>query len=135
MSRDAAGSALCPSAPAAAGASLIGVVDAKGRVVHLITPLVVDENFVEVARRNGTPERRFRFSAPCQEGRCSHWAGQQCGLIGKLHGAAAEIGLSNDEAPLPPCTIRSQCRWWQQRGRQACGVCSVVVTDQRLPAS
>lgn len=135
MSPEAAGDPLCPSAPAEPGASLFGVVDAKGRVVHLITPLAVDDNFVEAARRTGAPERRFRFSSPCQEGRCGHWAGHQCGLIGQLHSAATDMGLATDEERLPPCAIRAQCRWWLQRGRQACGVCSVVVTDQRMPTA
>jgi hypothetical protein len=30
---------------------------------------------------------------------------------------------------LPTCTIRQTCRWFGQRGRDACVVCPLVVTD------
>jgi hypothetical protein len=124
--------ALCPSATAAPGALLIGVVDEKGRVSNVVTPLTIDEAFVEVATLHGPLGKRFRFSAPCQEGRCGHWQASRCTLIGKLHSAAVDAGeAKNSGAGLIPCAIRSQCRWWQQRGREACSVCPVVVTDQQ----
>ncbi len=134
MNGKAAGPVLCPSAPAAPGAALVGVVEAGGRVVNLITPLRVEAGFVESAVAAGLPlERRFRFAAPCQQGRCGHWAGHECGLIGPLRQAASDLGQGAAQA-LPPCAIRAQCRWWQQSGRDACAVCSLVVTDQRSPA-
>lgn len=134
MSREAAGPPLCPSAPAAPGAKLIGVVEADGRVVNLITPLTVDANFVASAGHGGgSVGKRFRFSSPCQESRCGHWAGHECGLIGQLREAAIQLDPGVDPRPLPPCAIRAQCRWWQQRGREACAVCAMVVTDQRQP--
>ncbi|OUM00327.1 hypothetical protein [Variovorax sp. JS1663] len=132
--KDVSGEALCPSAPAAPGAALIGVVGADARVVRLITPLTIDASFVAAAHRDGAaPERRFRFASPCQEGRCAHWAGEQCGLIGQLQHAAAGMVEQEEEGTgsLPPCPIRARCRWWQQRGRDACAVCALVVTDQR----
>jgi hypothetical protein len=133
MSSERAGPPLCPSAPAAPGASLIALVGADARVVHLVTPLTIDADFIASAEQAGSLGKRFRFSSPCQEARCGHWAGHECGLIGRLHQAATETGHADEAAPLPPCTIRGQCRWWAQRGRQACSVCTVVVTDPGLP--
>ena len=124
--------ALCPSAPAAPGALLIGVVDQNGRVANLITPLRVDEAFVESSTPHGPLGKRFRFSSPCQEARCGHWKSERCGLIGQLHEAAVSVGEASRDSGLIPCAIRAQCRWWQQRGREACAVCPLVVTDQRV---
>ena len=130
MTDKVVGPTLCPSAPAAPGAALIGVVDANGRVANVTTPLVVDAAFIEAARANGgPPEERFRFSSPCQQGRCGHWTGQECGLIGRLHRAVAEAGSVESDQPLPRCSIRAACRWWLQRGREACAICPLIVTD------
>ncbi len=116
--------ALCPSAPAAPGAELVGVIEPGGRVVNLPTPLAIDENFVESARGAAPLEARFRFSSACAEGRCGYWAGTQCGLIDRLTQSIAAEAAEG----LPACAIRSRCRWWQQRGRDACAICSYVVT-------
>ncbi len=86
--------ALCPSAPATPGALLIGVVEETRRVANLATPIPVDDGFVEAARAHGSPERRFRFSIPCVEGRCGHWTGSACGLIGISRGQAVAAGLA-----------------------------------------
>jgi hypothetical protein len=32
-------------------------------------------------------------------------------------------------AELPRCAIRSSCRWFAQRGAEACAVCPLVVAD------
>ena len=128
----------CPSAPATEGALLIGIVETDGRVVNLGTPLPIDEAFIETARANGPPEERFRFSSPCQKNRCCHWKGHECGLIGELYSSAREKSLVDVEdftQGLPRCAIRAECRWWAQRGRDACAVCPVVVTDTRWLAS
>lgn len=119
---------LCPSTPAKPGVQLIGVVDARGRVANVLTPLTIDAAFIELAQAHGPLGQRFRFSAPCAEGRCSHWGEGQCGLVGRLDDAAAAAGPSAASA-LPPCAIRSSCRWWAQRGRAACAVCPIVLTE------
>ena len=116
---------LCPSAPAGQGAQLIGVVDANGRVANLGAPLTINQDFVEKSQASGPVERRFRFASPCAERRCGYWTGQECGLIGKLDGA---INKKDTGQPLSRCAIRANCRWWQQRGRDACAICSFVVT-------
>ena len=131
MSDDAENLTRCPSAPATDGALLIGVVTADGRVANLGTPLTVDAAFIETAKAHGAPEQRFRFSSPCQKERCVHWAKQECRLIGELHTAASEAGEDLAATALPRCAIRAQCRWWRQRGRDACAVCPLVVTDTK----
>jgi hypothetical protein len=122
---------LCPSAPAGEGASLIGVLAADGRVVNIGTPLPVDRAFLEAAQAHGPPESRYRFSSPCQKERCGHWTGHQCKLIGELFNTAIEAGVELSTTALPRCAIRAQCRWWRQRGRDACAVCPLVVTDTK----
>jgi hypothetical protein len=124
-------STLCPSAPATEGASLIGVVAADGRVVNVATPLPIGGAFIEAARAHGPPEARFRFSSPCHKGRCRHWTGHECKLIGDVYNSAVEAGVELTRPGLPRCSIRAQCRWWRQRGRDACAVCPLVVTDTR----
>ena len=122
----------CPSAPAASGTLLIGIVEADGRVANLGTPLPVDEAFIAAARTHGPPEERFRFSSSCQKEKCGHWQGDECGLIGELFESAREktlVAENNATQALPRCAIRAECRWWSQRGRDACAVCPVVVTD------
>jgi len=131
VSDDADNSTRCPSAPATDGAFLIGVVTAEGRVANLGTPLTVDMAFIETAKAHGALEQRFRFSSPCQKERCVHWKKHECGLIGELHTAASEAGESLSVSALPRCAIRAECRWWRQRGRDACAVCPLVVTDTR----
>jgi hypothetical protein len=126
---------LCPSAPAAPGSLLIGVVEATGLVANITTPLTVDASFIAGAKLHGPPEQRFRFASPCQQQRCGHWTGHECGLIGQLYDVAAEQGEELAAHDLPRCGIRASCRWWHQRGRDACAVCPLVVTDTRsMPA-
>ncbi|KAB2854116.1 MAG: hypothetical protein F9K43_30195, partial [Bauldia sp.] len=55
----------CPSAACEPGAILLGLVDAGDRVGYLSPPLRIDEEFVSRARRGRSPEKRFRFAAPC----------------------------------------------------------------------
>lgn len=119
----------CPSAPATAGATVIGAVGQDGRVAHFATTLVADEYFLAAAHAQGAPEQRFRFSSSCAESRCVQWNGEECGLIGRIVGLMKDAG-----APIKPdrghaCAIRAHCRWRLQRGDEACGVCSFVVTD------
>jgi hypothetical protein len=122
---------LCPSAPATPEAMLIGLVVESGRVANLATPLTIDSAFIDAAQSQGPPEQRFRFASPCQERRCGHWTGHECGLIGQLYNFAIEEGEELADGALPRCGIRAQCRWWHQRGRDACAVCPLVVTDTR----
>jgi hypothetical protein len=39
----------------------------------------------------------------------------------------AVVVLEPDALVLPRCSIRRQCRWFQERGRDACAVCPLIV--------
>jgi hypothetical protein len=119
----------CPSAPAQPGATLLGMVGADGRVHHLRTALVVDEDFIARARRQGPPEARMRFAHTCVEGKCQQWTGHSCGVAEMVLQHLAVIGHPDAGTGLPACTIRATCRWYDQSGTDACRACSFVVTD------
>ena len=121
------GPALCPSAKCEPGASLLGIVQADGKVGYLGEPLTIGEEFVERAHAGRTPERRFRFADTCVEGRCRQWTGSRCGVIDKV---LKELEAAEAE-PLPRCGIRPHCRWFRQSGAAACAACPLVITDTR----
>ena len=69
------------------------------------TFVVVDEAFVEEARRGRSPERRFRFAGACVEEACAQWEDGRCGVI--------DLVLDAQPAPLqvgglrlPRCAVR-----------------------------
>lgn len=127
----AASSRSCPSAPAGdPEARLIGVVADDGRVGYVRPALRVPPQFVELVRRPADAAR-FRFAAPCVEGRCANWTGSRCGVIDAL--AAAEPGVPAGDQRLPRCAIRPTCVWFSQRGARACVICPTVHSDDLLP--
>ena len=120
---------LCPSAPATPGALLIGRFGPDGELGMLRQRLAIDADFLEAARRGGRiPEQTFRFSSPCLKGGCGQWAGGGCGIARGL--AALPSPNSLEEASLPACAIRDQCRWFAQEGAAVCGICPQVATSQ-----
>ncbi|CCV14212.1 hypothetical protein [Mesorhizobium sp. STM 4661] len=119
----------CPSARAEPGALLIGVVGADGIVQPIPTRLEIDAEFVEQASKAGAPEARFRFAGRCVEGKCKQWTGNSCGVIEKVLTGMTEQMVAPAEN-LPRCVIRGTCRWYSQRGADACRACVYVVTDQ-----
>jgi hypothetical protein len=116
---------LCPSARCEDGAILLGIVAEDGRVAYITPELRIDADFVARASQGRTPERRFRFAQPCATHGCGHWTGQRCGLVETL------VESRPDERPdgLPHCAIRRDCRWFAQQGRDACGVCPLVLHE------
>jgi hypothetical protein len=124
---------ICPSGRCEPGSQLIGIVGADGRLGYVTPPLEIDANFVVVAQRGRAPGSRFRFAEPCLGQHCQHWADSQCGLIESICADASNQLALPGELELPRCGIRSQCRWFSQRGRAACEVCPLVVRVPRLP--
>ncbi|HEV2504223.1 MAG TPA: hypothetical protein VGV39_14190 [Mesorhizobium sp.] len=120
----------CPSAPAEAGALLIGVVGSDGIVQPIPTRLEIDSDFIARASKAGAPEARFRFAGRCVEGKCRQWTGNSCGVIEKVLAGMTDQAI-DPAAGLPRCSIRGSCRWYAQRGGDACRACIYVVTDQR----
>ena len=120
---------LCPSSNCLEGAILVGIVMPDGRVAYASDRIVVNEDFVQAAREGRSPEKRFRFSTPCLKGGCAQWAGERCGVIDRVLAEGAGDSASPE---LPACSIRPQCRWFQQSGAAACAACPEVVTDGRV---
>lgn len=116
---------LCPSAPAAVNALVIGVVTADGSVGYVRDLLPVTPQFLRVAGTGSPPERHFRFSSPCQECACAQWAGDSCSLPQRL---AELVPSENAATGLPRCAIRARCRWFHQSGADACHICPLITT-------
>ena len=73
--------AMCPSSRCEPGAVLLGVIVGPGTLAYASDRLVVDEEFVQIARAGRSPEKRFRFSARCVQSACRQWTGTRCGVI------------------------------------------------------
>ena len=72
------------------------------------------------------PTEVFRFAGPCAGKACQHFAGEtgQCRLVEKTVRFVPKV-----QEKLPPCTIRVDCKWWRQEGREACFRCPQVASS------
>lgn len=70
------------------------------------------------------PTEMLRIASSCQEKGCLHFDGFDCRLAAKI---VEQLPIVTET--LPPCQIRSSCRWWQQEGKSACLRCPQVVTE------
>ncbi|MBF2065172.1 MAG: nitrogen fixation protein [Calothrix sp. C42_A2020_038] len=119
---------LCPSArPESSDGLVFGVVGGTvtaPRVSYLKQKLPITDELIAKASPV-TPAEIFRTAASCATSNCQHFDGKDCRLamqiVDKLPAVVEE---------LPPCSIRRDCRWWQQEGYQACIRCPQIVTDQ-----
>ena len=121
----------CPSAqPDMAGAEVLGVLQRGGapRLAYLSEALPVSDDVLALAGR-ATPTEVFRFAAPCAERSCQHFDGVDCKLASRI-----VAGLAPVVDALPPCRLRTSCRWFAQEGRPACLRCPQVVTHTRSPS-
>jgi hypothetical protein len=118
---------LCPSSRCESGSILLGIVQNDGHVSFLNKKTMIDEKFVQIAK-NGqrNPEKRFRFSNTCVNSSCKQWSNNKCGVIETI---IKTMNSLKEPSQLPNCSIRSQCRWYQQCGGKACVVCPEVITD------
>lgn len=118
---------LCPSAECRDGAILLGIVQSNGVISFLENEKkVVNEEFIQIAKKGRIPEKRFRFAYPCMKSQCKQWMENKCTVIEKAMQVVNSNYLTNI---LPECSIRSQCRWYEQCGRSACSICPHVITD------
>jgi hypothetical protein len=116
----------CPSGqPDMVDAQVFGVINgtpSEPRVSYLKTEAIVDlsrlPNMAPLL-----PGHVFRISARCEQSRCVHFSGEQCGLAKRI-----VDGLPAVVEHLPACQIRPTCRWYQEQGRSACLRCPQVVT-------
>jgi len=123
---------LCPSAPLEPGVVLVGVVLTNGRVAYADDRLELGAEFVAAASEADSPERMFRFASPCRQSGCQQWTGEQCGVIHRFLEVNPHVEA---EEALPQCSIRPQCRWFNQEGARACALCPYIITDSRPLAS
>lgn len=122
-----ASSKLCPSHRCKPGSQVLGVRQDDGTVAILPQPLPVTEGFIKAVKQHELPpEQRFRFTNKCIEGGCNQWTGGGCGVVERVVNFLDKVQpLSN----LPTCAIRNTCRWFSQRGGDACAICSYVITE------
>jgi hypothetical protein len=119
---------LCPSSPLETQAVLVGVVLSNGRIAYAADRLEVDEGLEDALREAESPERLFRFASPCRQTGCVQWTGERCGVIDRAMNLNPQVAESDE---LPDCSIRSECRWFFQSGREACSICPYIITDSR----
>jgi hypothetical protein len=122
----ACGPLMCPSAqPDMQDSVVLGVFEdtANGkRVAWLEKPQPVTPELLSLTR-DVDPRNIFRFAARCEERKCVHFDGEDCRLATRI----VQI-LPRAVDVLPPCSIRPECRWYQQEGKPACLRCPEVVT-------
>ena len=120
---------LCPSSKMAIDSSLLGIINTDGTVQYIGQPIKVTSQFMELALKGRTPEKRFRFTTECRNCNCAQWKNEQCSVAPRLSELSNEDEIA--KASIPECGIRSQCRWFQQQGTSICRVCQFVITDSR----
>lgn len=120
-------SVLCPSARCKEGSQLLGVRQDDGTVAILPTPLPIDAGFIQtVSASKLKPEQRFRFTNKCVKDGCRQWNGEGCSVADRVIQYLDKVDASSS---LPKCSIRPQCRWFLQRGGDACKMCVFVITE------
>jgi len=116
----------CPSAqPDLPGAVAFGLIEHGGEApttAYFEEPVPVTSELLDMAAPL-RPTEVFRFSAPCQQQRCSHWEGA-CTLVDRIVNLLPVSSLT-----LPPCQIRADCRWFAEQGRDACRRCPQIITQ------
>jgi hypothetical protein len=121
----------CPSAqPGMDGSVVFGVVGGtpeRPLVSYLSEPQPVTPELLDLAGPV-EPMEVFRFAAPCAESACQHFDGSRCRLAQRIVTIVPEAVRR-----LPPCRIRTTCRWWHEQGAAACFRCPVVVTSDHRP--
>ncbi|MGD1713678.1 nitrogen fixation protein [Dapis sp. BLCC M172] len=123
---------LCPSArPESVNGVVFGVVGGtptEPRIDYLKQPLPMTEELIAKASPV-TPGEIFRTATSCIESGCQHFNGKDCSLAMRV---VEKLPVVTED--LPPCSIRRNCRWWQQEGKAACNRCPQVITDDYAPS-
>jgi hypothetical protein len=118
---------LCPSArPESVGGVVFGIVSGTAtapRIAYLKKPLPITDELIAKASPV-TPTEIFRTAASCVELGCQHFDGKDCRLAMRIVDKMPAVAEG-----LPPCSIRGDCRWWQQEGKAACMRCPQIITD------
>ena len=126
---------LCPSAqPNWPEAKVFGVVNGDSdapATAYLKSAEPVSEDLLALTE-GVEPTEVLRIAAPCACSQCDHYseAESRCRLVEKT---VRWVPLVTET--LPVCSIRSECRWWQQEGKEACFRCPQVVTNDFAPSA
>jgi hypothetical protein len=122
---------LCPSAqPEMEGSVVFGIIGGtveQPQVGYLAATQPVTDELLALSQPV-KPTEVFRFAAPCAESACQHFDGLRCKLAVKV---VQMLPVVVDR--LPPCSIRPNCRWWQQEGKAACARCPALITEMYQP--
>ncbi len=114
----------CPSGSANRPESVVlGVRSGEdGGVSYLAEPVPASE-VMGLVPEGIEPRRILRFASHC-ESACANRVGTECGLINRI----AAVPAPPHAAAVPRCHLRTQCKWWQQKGVDACHRCPAVST-------
>ncbi|MDJ0845905.1 nitrogen fixation protein [Crocosphaera sp.] len=119
---------LCPSSnrPDLPNSIVFGIINGtvdKPHVTYLKKPQPVTEELMALAAPV-TPAEVFRTATTCATNKCLHFDGNNCRLAQRV---VDQFPVVEDK--LPACSIRRDCRWFQQEGKAACMRCPQVITD------
>ena len=90
-------------------------------------PIAIGDDFQEKCLSKGfKAEENFRFVGKCAKSSCSHWQENRCSISDRAAKATKEMETNS---PLPVCSIRPNCRWYQQEKSNACKFCKFIVTE------
>lgn len=110
----------CPSYFPSLKAKIIGV-KSTDKVHILPQALSISEEFLKKIENSKIAVTDFRYSGKCMEGKCKQWGNGQCGLVANVLEKMNAI-----DTEIPNCPIRTTCRWYSQKGADACKVCEQV---------
>ena len=116
----------CPSAPAHHEDALVfgvvaGTEDAT-EIAYLQEPVPMTAELR--AMTNGLHAGEvFRTTSRCLESGCREYANGRCTLGDRIVDTLPALS-----GALPPCSIRTSCRWFAEQGPRACQRCPQIVT-------
>ena len=119
-------SKLCPSAqPGMDRCRVLGVVRQEGStpILEYLNRLLPATTEILAMAAPLKPTEVFRLAATCAEHKCPHFDGADCQLATRV----VQILPAIVDA-LPPCIIRTECRWYSQEGGAACKRCPAITT-------
>ena len=119
-------SKLCPSAqPGMDRCRVLGVVRQEGStpILEYLNRLLPATTEILAMAAPLKPTEVFRLAATCAEHKCPHFDGADCQLATRV----VQILPAIVDA-LPPCIVRTECRWYSQEGGAACKRCPAITT-------
>ena len=117
---------LCPSAqPGMDRCTVLGLVQWKesGPMLEYLNQSLPATPEVLAQTAPLKPTEVFRLAANCAEHKCPHFDGSDCRLATRVVRILPAVVDT-----LPPCIIRSECRWYSQEGGAACKRCPQIST-------